>query len=204
MDAGQDSIIRAMMDYDGHYALDDHHLCDLLRKIINTHGINLVIETGTNVGLSTVKLCEMGAPVISIDIDPNCTAIARERLLASGVKNYHLVTAESTATLAGLAPAIHVFRTLIFLDAHMGTDTKWPIFDELAAIPKRTGILVLHDIKVPGKDFAYAPFVLPSGEQVDFEYAHLRDALTAWSPTHRLEYNEEAGGDRVGVAVVYP
>ena len=193
-----------MMDYGGHYALDDQHLCDLLRRIVGANNIDLIIETGTNVGLSTVKLCEMGVPVISVDIDPDCTAIARDRLAAAGIKNCHLVTAESASILADLAPALHVFRALIFLDAHMGTDTKWPVFDELAAIPKKIGILVLHDIKVPGKDFAYTPFVLPNGQQVDFEYEHLRDALTAWSPTHRLEYNEEAGGDRVGVAIAYP
>ena len=37
-----------------------------------------------------------------------------------------------------------------------------------------------------------------------FEFQWVEKYFKEWSPTFRVEYNEEAGGDRRGVAFVYP
>lgn len=191
------------MDYGGAYSLDDPHLETLVKRIVWVNKIDTIIETGTNAGLSTVKFCRMVPNVVSIDIDPDCTAAASALLAREGITNCRLITANSPDALCAI-PALSFSRALVFIDAHMQPETYWPVDAEIAALPRGLGILMFHDIKVPDRDFLFSQFRHHDGVMRDFSYESIRDLLYAWSPTHRVEYNREAAGSRVGVAVVYP
>jgi hypothetical protein len=193
-----------MMDYGGAYSLDDEHLVAWFEQIFKERRIDLVIETGTNAGRSTEKFCGMVDHVISIDVDPDCTRHALGVLTDARRDNYSLVTDDSAHALTELVSSgIVTPRTFLFIDAHMHPESYWPLPDEIRALPKETGILAFHDIKVPDRDFLYSRF-MHDGQVIDFDYAAMKPYLDEWSPTHRVEYNREASGSRVGVAVVYP
>lgn len=90
-------------------------------------------------------------------------------------------------------------RTLFFLDAHWFP--YWPLLDEIAAIPRGAGIIVLHDVRVP--DCPGLGFDTYHGHELSYDY--VRAALTEWSPDHCVLYNDEsAEGSRRGAMVVYP
>ena len=58
----------------------------------------------------------------------------------------------------------------------------------------------MHDARVPGcPNLGVDSY---GGQELSYEY--LQEQLTAWSPTHRLEYNDDsAEGSRRGVMMVY-
>lgn len=194
-----------MMDYGGAYSLDDPHLVALIQETVADNRVNMIVETGTNVGKSTAILCRMAPRVVSIDVDPDCTRTAEAHLAALGITNCTLVTDHSEVYLRHMAELnLLSSRTLFFIDAHMQPDTQWPLHEEIAALPRGRGILLFHDIKVPDRDFAFSQFVHPDGAMRDFTYESIREVLSAWSPTHSCAYNREASGSRVGAMVVYP
>jgi dTDP-4-dehydrorhamnose 3,5-epimerase len=181
---------------DAGYSLDDPYFRDTLREIIVRFQISTVVETGVNDGKSTVIFCRMAPKVIGIDIDPEAIKRADARLKAAGLKNYQLGTGDSRVALQELRPKLPA-ETLYFLDAHWGGN--WPILEEIDALPRGRGIIVVHDIMVPGRNFGSDNF---QGLVLDHDY--LRPTLLNWSPNYQLRYNDLAGGGYRGIAYVFP
>lgn len=181
-------------------ALLDRHLRDWLTEIIAARGIQTVVETGIDKAGSTAWFAEMAPQVIAIDNVPDRVTRAAELLPAAGIENVQLVCGNSPDALRGLFErGLDASTTLFLLDAHW--QQYWPLRDEIAAIPRGQGVLVMHDAVVPG--YPGLGFDEYDGQALDYPY--LKDALTAWSPTHRVEYNDErAEFPRRGVMVVYP
>lgn len=190
--------------YGPNHALDDVFLLERLKQVIAERNIQYVVETGLAAGYSTLKFCQMGLHVIGIDIDPAAIEATLATLEQSGVTNFQLHTSNSAELLPFIIPP-QPDKTLFFLDAHNGGGGVgyWPLPDEINAIPRSQGVLVFHDIKVPGKDFGY-DFYFHDGRAQEFEYALVKDVLTAWSPNHRVEYMDQASGSYRGVVIVYP
>lgn len=186
----------------GKFALDDIFLRDRLREVIAERGIEIVVETGLNEGLSTVGFCRMVNYVIGVDIDPMCVSAARANLWDAGLTNWDLRTGNSPDVLRQLFTFLSGDRMLLFLDAHWGE--YWPLPDEIRALPRGKGIVVLHDIKVPEKDFGFDGVHIGGGVVKDFEYELVQGVLTEWSATHCVEYVARASGSYRGAAIVYP
>jgi len=179
-------------------ALDDAVLRRRLAAIIQERGIMTVVETGIDWGGSTRFFAEMVSRVIGIDNDPvRIAALEAELMEDNASKGIYLIFGNSPDMLRELT--LDAAHTLFFLDAHW--QAYWPLRDEIAAIPRGQGVLVMHDARVPG--YPTLGFDTYNGQELSYEY--LRDVLTEWSPSHRVEYNDDtAKGSRRGVMVVYP
>lgn len=178
-------------------ALDDGVLRAWLTRIVQARGLTTVVETGIDWGGSTRFFAQMVPQVIGIDNDPQRIAAFRREIEEDGLTGIALLEGNSPDVLRGLS--VDPARTLYFLDAHW--HIYWPLRDEIAAIPRGQGVLVMHDARVPGCPSLGVDSY--GGQELSYDY--LKDVLTAWSPTHRVEYNDDtAEGSRRGVMVVYP
>lgn len=184
-------------------ALRDQKLVDWLTQIIAERGITTIVETGLDHGGSTYLFAGMAAKVIGVDNVADRIAGVRAALADEGITNVTLLCMNSPDALTLLnsdaIDRIDAEHTLFFLDAHW--QSYWPLKDEIRAIPKGRGVLVMHDARVPG-----CPTLgVDEYEGQELSYDYLKDVLTAWSPTHRVEYNDAtAEWPHRGVMVVYP
>ena len=119
----------------------------------------------------------------------------------AGRKGIVLCAGSSPDVLQSLRPLLPD-ETLYFLDAHW--QDYWPVLDEIRSIRPGTGVIILHDIVVPGHPELIVPHIDHTKRILD--YAYVKDALTQWSPTHRVEYNTKSEGTAHprGVAYIYP
>ncbi len=142
-----------------------------------------------------------------MDIDHDWIEKAGKNLTDGGTSNWKLMQGNSPDLLKSIMDRIPVDKTLFFMDAHLGGGGVgyWPMPDEIRTIPHGKGIFVFHDIKVPGKDFGF-DWYFHEGKAHEFTYELVKDVLTDWSPTHRIEYMNEADRNSSyrGVAIVYP
>jgi predicted O-methyltransferase YrrM len=181
-------------------ALLDGILKARLAEIIVAHGITTVVETGIDKGGSTLLFSEMAQKVIGIDNVAERIDAVRAWLDAQGITNVALVNMNSPDALRALVGhGLDASHTLFFLDAHW--QAYWPLKDEIRAIPRGQGVLVMHDARVPGcPDLGVDIY---DGQELSYEY--VKDVLTEWSPDHVVEYNDDtAEFPRRGVMVVYP
>lgn len=181
-------------------ALLDGQLRRRLSEIIAERGITTVVETGIDKGGSTMLFSDMVPTVIGIDNDPNKIAIVATSLQARGISNVRLIEKNSPDALRELVDeGLDISRTLFLLDAHW--QAYWPLRDEVNAIPRGEGVLVMHDARVPGcPNLGVDEY---NGQELSYEY--LQDVLTDWSPMHVIEYNDDtAEVPRRGVMYVFP
>lgn len=181
-------------------ALDDAVLRARLAAIVQEHAITTVVETGIDWGGSTMFFSEMVPYVVGIDNDAVRVEALRLELQEKGIKNVDLVCMNSPDALrAEVEGGLNASHTLFFLDAHW--QAYWPLKDEIRAIPRGQGILVMHDARVPGcPNLGVDSY---DGQELSYEY--VREELEAWSLSHTLEYNDDsAEGSRRGVMIVYP
>jgi predicted O-methyltransferase YrrM len=92
---------------------------ELLGVLIRATGAQRILELGTSNGYSTIWLADAaqdtGGRVLSVDVDPERTELARANLAAADLADrVELRTEDAAATLAG-APDAH--WELVFLDA---------------------------------------------------------------------------------------
>jgi SAM-dependent methyltransferase len=189
------------------YALDDSFLRARLVEIIAEREIDTVVETGLGGGRSAREFCKIVRYYVGVDIDEERVVETQELLEAAGLNNYELHVGNAPDVLREIMPRLRPANTLFFLDAHVnfpesGDDPLyWPLPDEIKAIP--TGVLAFHDFRVPGKDFGVDGYVV-DGVVRDFNYELVKPYLDAWSPSHRIEYMDQASGSYRGVGFAYP
>lgn len=181
-------------------ALLDRVLLQRLANVISNLGIRTVVETGIDRGGSTLLFSQIAGQVIGIDNDPNKIAIVAAALQEYDIHNVTLHQMNSPTALRQLvADDLDVSSTLFLLDAHW--QDYWPLRDEIRAIPRGQGVLVMHDAVVPGcPNLGFDEY---KGQALSYEY--LMDVLIEWSPDHVVEYNDDtAEVPRRGVMIVYP
>ena len=181
-----------------HYALDDRFLVKRIAEVVTERVIDLVVETGVNEGKSTTVLCGLARRVVGIDNSSPCIESARARVMASWATNWRLVLGNSPDVIRSLSLAARdPDKILWFLDAHW--DDYWPIRDEISALLRGKGVILVHDLKVPGTSWGFDRY-----EDHDLDYEYLQDVLTGWSPTHRVEYASAVSGSGVGWGFFFP
>lgn len=188
------------------HALDDHFLLERMRQVVAERGIEVIVETGIAEGNSALKFCSLAPRYYGIDIDPMRVEQTRQTLTQGGATNdWEILLGNSPDVLRLLVPSLTADKTLFFLDAHnFPGNTRWPLPDEVRALPRGQGVMCFHDFHVPGRDFGVDGYTLEDGRHLPFDYDLVRDVLTEWSPTHRLEYMTQASGSYRGAAFVYP
>jgi predicted O-methyltransferase YrrM len=190
------------------YALDDRFLRARIADIVAERGIEVIVETGIAAGRSALEFCKIAPRYVGVEINPACLEQTRELLTANNPPaDWWLFQGDSATALRDIMPSLPAARTLFFLDAHNFPDSNayWPCRDEIAAIPRGQGVLAFHDFRVPGRDFGVDGYMV-DGQVRDFDYGLIREALTEWSPTHRMEYMQESDTDSSyrGVGFAYP
>ena len=168
------------------HALQDTVMLARLRSIIHERNVKVVVETGIDRGWSTAAFSRLVDLVVGIDISPDAIECSYHNLKNQGCDNALLVCDNSPDALRKLRPFLPDKRVLYFLDAHWGD--YWPLLDEIVEIWQRSGVIVFHDMVVPGHP--ELGFDTYGGQTLNYEY--VRPALMEWSPNHRIEYNERA------------
>jgi len=109
----------------------------LAEALVDGLGLEVAVETGTNLGDSTAVLGEMVDRVWTVELSPKYAAWARDRHAAA--PGITVLEGDSATVLAGLAPRIHR-PTLYWLDAHWcagdsaGYEAQCPLLGEIEAL----------------------------------------------------------------------
>lgn len=174
----------------------DHLLEAQVKKYIADHRITLVVELGSYRGATTNKLTEMCQNVISCEINPDNFAVAKQSSPNALIFNCSSVQFLET-NLKNMANQ----RLLLFVDSH-SWNTPTPIYEEFKLI-KESGVkpfLIIHDVKVPDKDFGFDSY-----GGVDYELSAFEKYLDEiYTDGYYIDYNSEAEGARRGAMFVTP
>lgn len=170
-----------------------------IKKLVDRFGVNMIFETGTYFGATTLRLSEF-APVYSAEInktnfDKACKMIAEKR------DYIKIVHSNSVDMLQHQVKNFLDMNCLFFLDAHW--EDYWPLLDELKVIAenKLKPVIIIHDFQVPGKDFGYDSY---KGTPLNFDYIKAGIEEIYGVDGYDYHYNSEADGARRGVIYIYP
>lgn len=180
-------------------ALSDSFMVAKIRSLIEQFRIQVAVETGTYAGGSTVMLADMVSFVYGVEAYEPLVQMTIQNVIKHQKTNVAICPGNSPDVLQRLVPTLPK-ETLFLLDSHWCH--YWPLLDEIRALRKGCGIIVLHDIQVPDKP--HLGYMKDYGQVLN--YAHVQQALTEWSPNHKIEYGEESDNlsGRPGVAYITP
>lgn len=190
----------------------DKYAVSKLIKLIEDFGVKTVVETGTWQGEGVLGFSKLLNNVYSIEIngqffeDTKANVEGEGYTLAESGEDTAVYTRGSSkiTLILGSSPEV-ILRIieglpepiLFFLDAHWLD--YWPLLDELTAIRRRpNSLIVIDDLKVPGKPFGYDTY----GVRLDWKL--LKEPLAAINSNYRVFYNEEACGDYRGILYAVP
>lgn len=172
------------------------------KDMAKTYGIKTVVETGTYLGDSTLQFAKYVPYVYTVEINQEYYIKAANRVCAEKTLNkklgviylHHGNSPDFISYVIG-----RIFEPVCFyLDAHWRT--YWPLKDELKAIKgKPNSFIIIHDFKVPGKDWGYDIW---QGQENSYEY--IKDDLAAINPNYKISFNEEAEGNKRGILYAIP
>lgn len=154
---------------------------ETVRLLCAELGADGVVETGTNVGSSTLWFANLGVHVFTVELYPSYFFAARIRLRRStGVT---LILGESTEMFSLLSSHQQGPRCpLVYLDAHWGP--RLPLAEELARVWRLwdTAIVVIDDFQVPG-DSGFGYDVYPDGA-IALDSLRFPSDVRAYFPSH--------------------
>jgi predicted O-methyltransferase YrrM len=185
-------------------ALEDKFVYDEFKKLINSHKINKIIETGTYHGWSTKKLSEFGVNVFSIEISEENFEIAKKNISEEKINNVEIILGSSPKILEKIID-YNEENLLVFLDAHW--HNYWPIHDELNVFieKKIKPIIIIHDFYVPDENgkpkFGFDRY----GEQnLDFKYIESFINKIYNEDGYNFHYNNKIDCVDSGLIYIYP
>ncbi len=167
-------------------------------KLKKDLGLKVVIETGTYHGDTTKHLAEIFPEVHTIELNQEYQNIAKNNVGDLENVSYHL--GSSPEVMEQIIPEGWNPGLLIFLDAHWNDYN--PLLDELKVIANKKikPVIVIHDFKVPGKDFGFDSY---AGQ--DYDYDWIKGLLgEIYGNEYDFYYNEEATGSQRGIIYILP
>jgi hypothetical protein len=176
---------------------NDIYAQDEFRKLVEKYGIQTIVETGTYLGQTTPFLSELVKKVLTIEVNSNYYNQCHH---LDSYKNIIRKLGNSPEVMKEMLPSLPK-PILFFLDAHWGYD--WPLLGELQTIANlklNNSIIVVHDCKVPRKDFGFDSY---NDQELTYEYVKEKLNLI-YGDKYNHYYNEEATGSRRGVLYVTP
>jgi hypothetical protein len=148
-----------------------------LDAIVAGFAPDVIMETGTFLGVTTRALTRWGVPVYSAEIQPQWLHLAR--LATSRAPGVTLIGGDSVAGLAWVREHVRPQRPLAYLDAHW--QSRLPLAEEVALV--MTGwdeaVIVVDDCRVPhDAGYGYDSY---DGAAIEEELLQLpADALVAY------------------------
>lgn len=180
----------------------DTFLKDEFKKLIDLFKIDVIIETGTYRGSTTIQLAKMVDRVVSIEVKKENYLIAKSK--TKSVPGISLCLGNSAEELPNILKydEIRNKNLFLFLDAHW--ESYNPLIDELKTIAVsglKPKLIAIHDFKVPGTDFGFDSY---AGQDYDFDW--IKNELNAiyGENGYSYHYNTVATGARRGVIFIYP
>lgn len=165
-------------------------------------GFQTVIETGTHEGYGARHLAKYCDLVFSIEVNDEFYHKTVARLLDDGfvvddgeskeitlTKQYRricLLHGHSATWIRVILERKLAGVLCFYLDAHWG---GCPLLEELDVIAKAgisNCVIIIHDFKVPDRDFGYDEY---EGRPLD--YAYVKDALAKINSKFNISYNRE-------------
>ena len=176
----------------------DRYVLHEVKKIIKKYNVSNIFETGTYLGATTKELSDIVDNVYTVECHSDY--FNKSKVFLKECKNVHMHFGSSPEVMDKVLPTLQG-RTLFFLDAHWYN--YCPLIDEIKTIKKHQktdSILIVHDFKVPGKDFGFDSY---NGQ--DYEYfwvePHLKDL---YDNQFDYYYNDIAESANRGVLYVFP
>jgi hypothetical protein len=157
-----------------------------VKEIIDEYKITTWFETGVDVGTTALTVTKMVENWIGAEIRPGTCERVAKRFADNNVTNIEIINGNSSVVLLNKMHTLDAEHTIFYLDAHWGA--YWPLLDEIDTISRGKGVIIIHDFQVPGHP--ELGWMEHDGKILNYDY--VKDALTRWSPTHRIEYNSEA------------
>jgi len=157
-----------------------------VKEIIDEYKITTWFETGVDVGSTALTVTRMVEKWIGAEIRPGTCERVAKRFSENDITNIEIIQGNSSVVLLNKMHKLDVEHTIFYLDAHWGP--YWPLLDEIDTISRGKGVIIIHDFQVPGHP--ELGWMEHGGKILNYDY--IKDALTRWSPTHRIEYNTEA------------
>lgn len=175
---------------------NDTHLEEAFIHLRDKWGIKSVIETGTYYANTTKWLAQHFDYVYTCEVHEPTYEIAKREL--DGIANVsHTLEGSQTWLPKVLEQAEEPM--LVFLDAHWFEN---PLLMELDAIGKsgKRPVTVIHDFKVPGKNFGYDTY-----PGITYDWAYIKDAVEqAYEGQYVKTYNSVAVGAKRGAIFIEP
>jgi len=127
-------------------ALEDKFLNEEVDRLIKSHKINTIVETGIYKGWSTNIFAKKVKKVIAIDISESLLNEAKKYNVENDNIDFYL---GSSHEVLNNVLKKNDNSILFFLDAHWGE--YWPLLDELKVIKEKEilPIIIIHDFFVP-------------------------------------------------------
>lgn len=176
----------------------DRFVLHEVKQIINKYNIKNIVETGTYLGATTKVLSEVVENLYTIEC--NNDYYVKSKALLKDCSNVHMYLGSSPNVMDTLLPTLQG-RTLFFLDAHWYN--YCPLIDEIKTIEKhnkKDSVLIVHDFKVPGKNFGFDSY---NGQ--DYEYSWVQPHIESlYKNNFTYKYNDVAEGACRGVLYVFP
>jgi hypothetical protein len=172
----------------------DRYIFDEVSKLVTENNIKTIIETGTYKAETTLALRLLCTNIHSIEINETYYNRAVEN--NKNKINFHL--GNSPKILKEILPNIER-PILFFLDAHWYDYN--PLLDELKVIAEfglQDSIILIHDFKVPNKDFGFDSF---NGKDYDLDY--IRESIESIFPNgYNHYYNERTTNIKRGIIYI--
>lgn len=177
----------------------DVYFAERIKEFVKDYGMLNFVETGVDKASTAIIAAKICEKYIGIEIKTDSCNLARKRFIENNITNAEIIQGNSPAVLLGLMHKIDVSKTIFFLDAHWGA--YWPLLDEIDCISRGKGVIIIHDFQVP--DRPELGFDTWNNKILNYDY--VKDAMTRWSPTHRIEYCEDSiHAVKRGVAYFFP
>ena len=185
---------------------DDTILQQIFTDLVKKHNPTHIIETGTHHGYTTKFFTTFDKIVIGIESNPEFAEIADNRINGNFRGPWTITVGDSATELSKLLnvfnePLNLPLKVIYFLDAHWADDQALERELEVLKRHRNKPVIMIHDWKVPGKDFGYDSY-----GGVDYSYENYKSYFDAIYPDgYTYRYNEEVTGyARRGVIILEP
>src|SRR5574340_198310 len=181
----------------------DRLIQEQIENLIKVFGIRTIVETGTFKGHTTSVMADIATDVITIENNETYMEQAKEFF-----KSKHNITAilgnspEVIQTKIKGSPILN-HPIMFYLDAHWYQYN--PLIDELKAIAElgiSDCVIVIHDFKVPDKDFGFDKF--PNGQEYVWEIIEPHVKKIYGDTGYEYFYNTQAEGSYRGIVYIHP
>ena len=181
------------------YFSGDRFVAKKFLELRNQFNTDIVIETGTHNGSTTIWLAENFKQVYTIEIDKDLIEQAKNK--CSRFQNVNFSLGDSIQILPKILDEIET-RCLFFLDAHWSSKTPTPKELEIIAEKcKVKPVIAIHDFCNPNN----SKLRFDSYPDFRYKWENIEELVTKIYGNEYLHfYNEESEGDNVGVVYVVP